>query len=109
MKRGVDVTCILSVRDQSVSRAGKIKTHCSNKAAVFLEEHTARTLMSDALNMYGRRGHSNDGVRVLTVSYEALMALRESYLFDTYKMLGVNSTYIPEFKDGNAKYMKDNG
>ena len=64
--------------------------------------------MSDALNMYGRRGHSNDGVRVLTVSYEALMALRESYLFDTYKMLGVNSTYIPEFKDGNAKYIKDN-
>jgi len=103
------------VRDRSISRAGKMKSHCSDEAVATLEEETARSIMSEALRKYGRRGRLKDpGIshdrsneeRVITVSYEALMGLREPYLFDTYKMLGINSSFVPDFKDGNEKYVK---
>jgi hypothetical protein len=42
---------------------------------------------------------------VVLVSYEGIMSLGESYLFDIYRQLGINSTYTPSFKDGNAKYV----
>jgi len=33
------------------------------------------------------------------------MGFKQEHLFDLYHRLGINSTYIPEFKDGNAKYV----
>lgn len=119
LDRGVDVTAVLSVRDKSISRAGKETMHCNNETISMLEEGKARSIMTSALSNYGSSGsrlgrlkesglvrdNSNEA-RVIVVSYEALMSLQESYLLDTYKTLRINSTYVPDFKDGNAKYVQ---
>lgn len=116
MQRGVDITAVLSVRDKTISRAGKQKMHCPNKTTGVLEEEKATSFMSDALRKYGRRGRlkqsgtSHDGSndeRVIAVSYEALMAFQEPYLFSVYNSLGIDSTFVPEFKDGNEKYVQE--
>jgi len=115
LQRGVDITAVLSVRDKSTSRAGKMRTHCKDETISMQEEERARAIMADSLRHYGRLGrlkesgisHDNSNEeRVIAVSYETLMALQEPYLFDTYKMLGINSTFVPDFKDGNEKYFK---
>ncbi|KAL7543606.1 hypothetical protein ACHAXR_013163 [Thalassiosira sp. AJA248-18] len=115
LQRGVDITAVLSVRDRSISLAGKEKMHCGDETIAMQEEEKARAIMTDSLKNYGRLGrlkdsgishdNSNDE-RVIVVSYEALMSMRESYLFDTYKKLGIMSTFIPDFKDGNEKYIQ---
>jgi hypothetical protein len=46
-----------------------------------------------------------DPSEVVLVSYEGIMSLGRSYLFDIYRQLGINSRYTPSFKDGNAKYV----
>ena len=33
------------------------------------------------------------------------MGMQESYLFELYAQLGIQSTYIPSFYDGNEKYV----
>mmetsp|Transcript_42376 Transcript_42376/g.90163 ORF Transcript_42376/g.90163 Transcript_42376/m.90163 type:complete len:385 (+) Transcript_42376:117-1271(+) len=110
LRRGVDITVVLVVRDKSISRAGKMTTHCPDETAAREEEEKARAIMSDALRNYGRLGRliSSDNPneeRAIAVSYETLMALEDSYLLGIYKMLGINSTFIPDFKDGNKKYV----
>ncbi|KAL9182735.1 hypothetical protein ACHAXT_004014 [Thalassiosira profunda] len=104
LQRGVDITAVLSVRDKTISLGGKTSTHCANETVAKVEEEQARSLMAESLRKYGRQGVK--GNRVLVVSYETLMSLQAPYLFDTYKMLGIESDYIPEFKDGNEKYVK---
>lgn len=117
LSRGVDVTAVLSVRDTSISRAGKQRMHCPNEDVGMLDEKRAISIMTEALNKYGRQGrleeysrisHNNrlSEERVIAVSYEALMGLKSPYLFNIYNSLGINSTYVPEFKDGNEKYVQ---
>ena len=114
LSRGVDITAIVSVRDQSISHAGKMRVHCKDERIALAEEARARSIMGEALTRYGRKVRLKkhrfleadlDKERTLAVSYEALMALREAYLFNIYRTLGINSTYIPDFKDGNIKYV----
>jgi len=114
LRRGVDITAGLSIRDQSISRAGKERMHCPDAAIGMLEEEKARALMTDALRRYGRKGRirgsgtapvSSNQERTIAVSYEALMSLKEMYLFDIYNILGIDSTFVPDFKDGNEKYV----
>ncbi len=44
--------------------------------------------------------------RVVLVSYETLMSLKDPYIKTLYKQLDIESDFIPEVKDGNAKYVK---
>ena len=115
LARGVDVTAVLSVRDKSISRAGKHRMHCPNEDVGLLDEKRAIAIMTEALNKYGKHGRFDESrisherlnqERVMAVSYETLMGLKQPYLFDVYKSLGINSTYVPEFKDGNEKYVQ---
>lgn len=79
------------------------------------ENKVALELMTEALEKYGRHGsrlglHPSDKsgkVRVIPVSYEVLMGMKESYLFGLYSYLGINSTHVPKFADGNIKYVTD--
>jgi len=41
---------------------------------------------------------------VVLVSYEKLMRLKDDYVKQLYKTLGIESDHRPIFKDGNAKY-----
>lgn len=83
LARGVDITVVISMRDRSISRAAKRREHCRFDAAADKEDEMALLLINEAINKYGTRG-DGDAERVITVSYEAMMEFRESYLFDLY-------------------------
>merc|ERR1719232_2570893 len=44
--------------------------------------------------------------RVILVSYETLMYLKDPYIKMLYEKLDIESEYMPNFKDGNVKYLK---
>lgn len=46
------------------------------------------------------------GNNVALVSYETMMKLGPSYIRMLYQALGIDSEYIPDVKDGNAKYVE---
>ena len=105
-QRGVDVTVILSTRDRSISQRGKEKGHCKIKDVGQREDEVALELMKEGLDKYGAFGSIGKD-RVIVSSYEALMSMKDEYLFGLYKQLRVNSTYVPSFVDGNEKYVTD--
>lgn len=47
----------------------------------------------------------SSGNNVVVVSYESLMKLKGVYIQLLYKALGIESNYVPEFRDGNEKYI----
>lgn len=105
LSRGVDITVVLSMRDKSISHGSKLRDHCLNETITLSENVNAREIMAKALEKYGRRGRFKSGERVIAVSYEGLMSLKDTYLFDVYRSLGINSSYVPDFRDGNEKYV----
>ena len=108
LSRGVDIKVILSMRDRNISSKGKLKSHCHLVDVGRREDEVALSLMTEAIEKYGHGGTLTEDEsrkeRVITVSYEGLMTMKESYLFSLYKELGINSTYHPLFVDGNEKY-----
>jgi len=41
----------------------------------------------------------------MVVSSEGLMHFKQSYLFEIYRSLGIESTHIPDFVDENSMYV----
>ena len=107
MSRGVDITVILLMRDQSISMHERLKD-CSNLEQAEAENEMALVMKKEAYKKYGKQGSmlkSGDKERVIPVSYEGLLELKEAYLFDLHHQLGIDSAYVPGFIDGNAKYV----
>ena len=104
LSRGIEVTAILSARDRTISTKSKLQDHCKLNIGVE-EDNVALGLMTEALERYGKSASDGDRERALVVSYEGLMGMGKSHLFDLYKKLGINSTYVPVFADGNNKYV----
>lgn len=94
------------MRDGSISKASKLRDHCGIPSNSQHEDETALTLMKESLQKYGKPNH-NGTPRIITVSYEGLMQFQGVYLSDIYKQLGINSSYLPSFEDGNKKYVKN--
>jgi hypothetical protein len=96
------------MRDRSISTTSKSK-HCLSSADTTNEDEMALSFIRKAIKRYGVQGTSKTGEksRVIPISYEALMEFKESYLFDLYHQLGLDSKYVPEFRDANAKYVTD--
>lgn len=110
LARGVDITVIVSTRDSTISRKGKLSGHCQVVKTAEEENKVAKELLEDAIQKYGKHGSklgNSAKERVISVSYEALIGMQDSYLLGLYKQLGINSTYIPKFVDGNVKYVTD--
>lgn len=110
LSRGVDITVVMSTRDTTISHKGKLASHCQSEGTAKMEDEVALNLMADALEKYGKHGSmlgSAEKERVVTVNYESLMKLQDPYLFDLYNELGIKSTHVPQFKDGNVKYVVD--
>ena len=40
------------------------------------------------------------------LSYETLISLGDTYIQMLYETLGIQSDYLPEFRDGNLKYVE---
>ena len=115
LSRGVDIKVVLSMRDKTISSRGKLIGHCHLVDVGKKEDEVALSLMSEAIEKYGkfgsRRGTLPEDIigteRVIISSYEGLMAMEEAYLHILYNQLGINSTYIPSFVNGNTKYLVD--
>jgi hypothetical protein len=87
LRRGVDITVVLSVRDRTMSAESKLNNHCSLDMGA-KEDEVALELMSEALERFGKRGSDEDKARVVVASYEGLMRFGKEYLFDLYEELG---------------------
>ncbi len=106
---------VLSLRDRSISYKSKLHGHCSLERVGKGEDAVALDLMREAIEKYGARGSRRGSLpsdvsgrqRAFSVSYEGMMGMKEVYLKGLYKQLGIESTYIPSFADGNAKYVGD--
>jgi len=108
LSRGVDITVVLPMRDHSISMKEKLKDDCLMDARAEKDNEMALAIKKEAYKKYGKHGSllkSGDKERVIAVSYEGLLGLKEVYLFDLYHQLGINSTYSPAFIDDNAKYV----
>ena len=98
-ERGVEATAVIMMRDSSISQISKVRSRCPNKNVAEEQNEHARQLMREAIDKL------NPSSEIVLVSYEGLISLRESYLYDIYRRLGINSTYAPSFQDANAKYI----
>jgi hypothetical protein len=89
LRRGVNITVVLSVRDHTMSAKSKLNDHCRLFSVCVKEDEVAVQLMSEAIERYGKRGGSEgDKARVVVASYEGLMRFGKDYLFDLYKEIG---------------------
>lgn len=97
-ERGVHATAVIIMRDSTIALIGKA-SHCPNEQVAAKQNEHAWELAREAII---RLDPSNE---IVLVSYEGLMSLHETYLFDFYRRLGINSINVPDFEDGNAKYV----
>lgn len=107
--RGSQVTAILMIRDDLMHHQNKLKTHAhGNINTAHREDLIGKRIMAEAiqtLSTHSSPTQKRDMPELVITSYETLMAMKENYLFWLYRQLGVNSTFVPTFKNGNAKYI----
>jgi len=128
---GVEQFIIIVVRDEDISFHART-LHCHDDRLKEIEEQAGTEIIIDAINKYilkkgeekltresyklwnaktfqpsgGRRLSALPfGDNVVLVSYESLLKLRSTYLALLYDVLGIDSNYLPTFKNGNAKYI----
>jgi hypothetical protein len=46
------------------------------------------------------------GLDPIIISYETMLTLQRPYLCQLYDNLGIETTFLPTFKNGNTKYLK---
>jgi hypothetical protein len=113
LSRGVDAKVVFLLRDRTISNKEKRRdhSHCNlpQEEADAEGDVIALQIIKEAYRKYGKIGTSlsarSDNEKVMLVSYEGLMQLRQSYLFGIYRSLGINSNYVPDFVDENMKYV----
>jgi hypothetical protein len=96
-QRGVDTTAVIVVRDPALHFRG-ITT---NQTAAFEQYKTGRAILQHAMEHL-------DPESLIVVSYETLMTLKHVYLKEIYKALRIESDYIPDFTNGNIRYVPEN-
>ncbi len=99
-QRGVDTTAVVVIRDPALHFRGITKNHCWNQTAAFEQYKTGRTILQYAMDHL-------DPSSFIIVSYETLMTLQGTYLKEIYKSMGIQSDYVPKFKNGNIPYIPE--
>jgi hypothetical protein len=116
--RGVIVKPIVVIRDEFFHSQTTIKKHCWYIDACKIQYNIGRQIIKETIHNFNSNNNDNnnnnnkrlqsESSKILIVSYETLMILQETYLIDyIYKSLNINSTYVPEFIDGNLKHAKN--
>jgi hypothetical protein len=97
-ERGVRVYPIMVVRDPMLHFEGilaKHPGHCRDPVAAYQQYEQGRAIMAHAIH--------GGMVQPVIVSYESLLTLQDAYLLHhVYYQLGINSSYIPKFRNGNT-------
>jgi hypothetical protein len=97
-EEGYTPVFVLTTRDNNISIRSKMR-----RADKALEE--ARSDNTEAARLMGMVTASSRPYFIF--SYESLLFLRETYLKELYRFLGVESGFIPPLADGNTRYLKD--
>ena len=110
LAHGIDIQVVVVMRDHSISMKEKLRNDCPEVGVAENEDKVALSIIKEAYTKYGKHGSMlkrGEKERVIAVSYEGLLELKDAYLFDIYHQLGINSTYVPTTleEDGNAKYI----
>ena len=95
--RGVNATAVILVRDDYTHFHGKLRYKRNQQSAAYEDFH-AKEFIADAMRQL-------NSIELVMVSYEMLMSLQTPYLQDLYKRLGMRSSYVPVFQNGNKKYI----
>lgn len=124
-EKGVDATAVILMRDSTIQSASKEKSRCLNRKQRSEEENQhGLELIREAIDKLSptssiipsllssplllTRSLPTETPKVLVVSYECLMSIQKEYLFSIYAALHIDSSYVPNFKDGNMPYIKTN-
>ena len=111
--QGVEQVFVIVIRDKTVSFTSRVG-HCNNALLRQKEEELGTELINSAIEKYILNGTDNgrklsstlpSGNNVFLVSYETLLKLEDVYIRMIYNALGIESDYMPTFKDGNEKYV----
>ncbi len=111
--KGVEQVFVIVIRDKTVSFTSRVG-HCNLVTLREQEEELGTQIINSAIEKYilngtdkGRQLSSSlpSGNNVFLVSYETLLKLKEVYIRMIYDALGIESDYVPIFKDGNEKYV----
>ena len=96
--RGSDIRYVICTRDVTISERSR-RQRWPERPQGLLDEQTerARQIMREVMRTCA-----------YTIwSYETFMFLRDAYLQELYRFLGITSTFMPEdVTDGNAKHVR---
>lgn len=108
--QGVETVAVIVVRDKTISLKSRSKAHCKNPTLAKKEEDMGSKIITQAIQSLPlSRTDPNASQplgRILLVSYETLVKLKQPYLNLIYQQLGLKaSSYVPSIVDGNANYV----
>jgi hypothetical protein len=98
-ERGVLVYPIIVVRDPLLHFKGVTDRrlgHTPNDQAAYAQYEMGRAIIVETINK---------GLNPIIISYETMLTLQKPYLRQLYHTLGIESDFIPTFKNGNTKYL----
>lgn len=99
-ERGILVYPIMVVRDPALHMAGitdRRKGHTPDDAAAYSQYETGRAIMVETIEK---------GLNPIIVSYETMLTLQRPYICQLYETLGIETNFLPIFKNGNTKYLE---
>jgi len=102
-ERGVLVYPIMVIRDPGLHFHGIAdwKTgHNRHEASAYLQYEMGRAIMTETMEK---------GLNPIIISYETMLTLQRPYLCQLYDTLGIDSDFLPTFKNGNTKYLQQDG
>lgn len=99
MQLSPNTAAVVVLRDFSISLRSKVAgRHCSNVTTSAREHELSRAVVKEAIERLGNRVH--------VVNYEELQYSPSHVFKRLWHFLGINTTYVPLFKDRNAKHVK---
>jgi hypothetical protein len=99
-ERGILVYPIMVVRDPALHLKGvtdRRKGHTPNDQAAYGQYETGRAIMVETIEK---------GLNPIIISYETLLTLQRPYICQLYETLGIETNFLPTFKNGNTKYLE---
>jgi hypothetical protein len=99
-ERGVLVYPIMVVRDPGLHMKGitdRRTGHATNDPAAYGQYEMGRAIMVETIEK---------GLNPIIISYETMLTLQRPYLCQLYETLGIETNFLPTFKNGNTKYLK---
>ena len=99
MTRSPDTAAVIVLRDFTASLRSKVSSrHCLNVTISRQEHELSRAVIQEAIEQLGPH--------VFVLSYESLQYSVKHEFIRMWQFLGIDTTYVPAFRDRNFKHVK---